>query len=69
MAKFLDSKEREDPSWKCARRNFALAFNMQVQVLKKKKFNEEGKAALYIEQNYRPQLLYTDEDRGLMEEA
>ena len=42
---------------------------MQVQVLKKKKLREEGKTALYIEQNHRPQLLYTEEDRELMEEA
>ena len=42
---------------------------MQVQVLKKKKLKEEGRAALYIKQNHRPQLLYTEEDRGLMEEA
>ena len=69
VAKFLDSKEREDPSWKIARRSFAPAFSMQVQVLKKKKLKEEGRAAMYIEQNHRPQLLYTEEDRGLMEEA
>ena len=69
VAKFLDSKEREDPSWKCARRSFAPAFSMQVQVLKKKKLREEGKAAVYIEQNHRPQILYTEDDRGLMDEA
>ena len=34
-----------------------------------KKLREEGKAAIYIEQNHRPQLLYTEEDRELMEEA
>ena len=69
VARFLDFKEREDPSWKCARRSFAPTFSMQVQVLKKKKLREEGKAAIYIEQNHRPQLLYTEEDRELMEEA
>ena len=69
VAKFLDSKEREDPSWKIARRSFAPAFSMQVQVLKKKKLMEEGRVAVYVEQNHRPQLLYTEEDRGLMEEA
>ena len=69
VAKFIDSKNREDPSWKIARRSFAPAFSMQVQVLKKKKLKEEGRAAVYIEQNHRPQLLYTEEDRGLMEEA
>ena len=69
VARFLDVKEREDPSWKCARRSFAPTFSMQVQVLKKKKLREEGKAAVYIEQNHRPQLLYTEEDRSLMEEA
>ena len=54
VARFLDVKEREDPSWKCARRSFAPTFSMQVQVLKKKKLREEGKAAVYIEQNHRP---------------
>ena len=69
VARFLDFKEREDPSWKSARRSFAPAFGMTVQVLKKKKLREEGKVAIYIEQNHRPQLLYTEEDRELMEEA
>ena len=69
VARFLDAKEREDPSWKSARRSFAPTFSMQVQVLKKKKLREEGKAAVYIEQNHRPQLLYTEEDRPLMQEA
>ena len=69
VARFLDSKERGDASWKCARRSYAPAFSMQLQVLKKKKLKHEGRAAVYIEQNHRPQLLYTEEDRGLMEEA
>lgn len=69
LARFLDTKEHEDPTWKCARRSFAPTFSMTVQVLKKKKLREEGKAAVYIEQNHRPQILYTEEDRELMEEA
>ncbi len=69
MAKFLDTKEKEDPSWKSARRSFAPAFGTVVQILKKNKLREEGKAAVYIEQNHRPQLLYTEEDRELMEQA
>ena len=69
MARFLDVKEREDPTWKGARRSFAPAFGTVVQVLKKKKLKEEGKSAVYIEQNHRPQLFYTEEDRELMEEA
>ena len=69
VARFLDAKEREDPSWKGVRRSLAPAFGTVVQVLKKKRLREEGKAALYIEQNHRPQLLYTEEDRHLMEEA
>ena len=55
-----------------ARRSFASAFSVQVQVLKKKKLKEEGRATLYIEQNPRPQkraALYTEQERGLMEEA
>merc|ERR1712026_129834 len=43
VAKFLDLKEREDPSWKCARRSFAPTFGMQVQVLKKQKLKKKGR--------------------------
>ena len=42
---------------------------MQVQVLKKRKLQEDGVQGIYVEQNHRPQLLYTVADRGLMEEA
>ena len=38
-------------------------------MLKKRKLREEGKAAVYVEQNHRPQLMYTEEDRGVMQEA
>ena len=69
VARFLDTKEREDPSWSCARRSFAPSFSMQVQILKKKKLREEGKAAVYVEQNHRPQILYTEDDREIMEYA
>ena len=69
VARFLDAKERDDPSWKSARRSFAPAFSMLVQVLKKKKLKDDGRAAVYVEQNHRPQILYTEDDRGLMEEA
>ena len=37
VAKFLDNKEKEDPSWKSARRSFAPAFSTVVQILKKNK--------------------------------
>ena len=53
VSRFLDEKEREDPTWAAARRSFAPAFSMTVQVLKKKKLREEGKAAVYVEQNHR----------------
>ena len=69
MARFLDAKEREDSSWKGVRRSFAPAFSMLVQVLKKKKLKEEGGSAVYVEQNHRPQLLYTSDDIGTMEAA
>ena len=69
VGRFLDEKEREDPTWKDARRSFAPTFGMQVQVLKKKKLKEEGAQPTYIEQNHRAQLLYTEEDRALMQEA
>ena len=69
VAQFLDAKEREDPSWKGIRRSFAPAFSMMVQVLKMRRLKEEGKAAMYIEQNHRPQMLYTTEDRETMEAA
>jgi hypothetical protein len=69
VARFLDQKEREDPSWSSARKSFAPSFGMQVQVLKKRKLKADGVQGVYVEQNHRPQLLYTDEDRPLMEEA
>ena len=69
VAKFLDAKEREDPAWRETRRSFAPTFGMIVQVLKKSKLKEEGLPAVYVEQNQRPQLLYTEDDRELMEEA
>lgn len=69
IAKFLDAKQREDQSWSSARKSFAPSFGMQVQVLKKRKLKADGARGYYVEQNHRPQLLYTEEDRPLMEEA
>jgi hypothetical protein len=69
LARFMDEKEREDPSWCGVRRSFAPTFGMQVQVLKKRRLREDGQQPIYIEQNHRPQLLYTLADRPLMEEA
>ena len=69
IARFLDEKERSDPEWTAARKNFAPTFGMLPQILKKKKLREEGATAVYIEQNHRPQLFYTEADRPLMEEA
>ena len=62
-------KEREDTSWRSARKSFAPSFGIQVQILKKRKLKAEGAQGIYVEQNNRPQLLYTEEDRPLMEEA
>ena len=42
---------------------------MLLQLLKKKKLKEEGGSAVYVEQNHRPQLLYTTEDLEIMETA
>ena len=69
VSKFLDQKEREDPSWRSARKSFAPSFGIQVQILKKRKLKADGAQGIYVEQNHRPQLLYTEEDRPLMEEA
>ena len=69
LAKFLDEKEREDTSWKSVRRSFTPAFGMLTQVLKKKKLKDEGRQGMYVEQNHRAQLLYTEDDRALMEQA
>ena len=69
VARFLGEKEREDPTWKDVRRSFAPTFGMQVQVLKKKKLKDDGLQPTYVEQNYRAQLLYTEEDRGIMQAA
>ena len=69
LAKFLDQMEREDASWKRARRSFAPTFGMLMQVLKKQKLREQGAAPIYVEQLARAQLLYTEEDRALFERA
>ena len=69
IAKFLDQKEREDPTWSSARKSFAPAFGMLTQVLKKKKLRDEGRRGTYVVQNHRAQMLYTEEDRELMEQA
>ena len=42
---------------------------MLTQVLKKKKLRDEGRRGAYVEQNHRAQMLYTEEDRELMEQA
>jgi len=69
LARFLDEKEREDPTWKGARRSLAPTFGMQMQVLKKKKLRDDGVQPIFVEQNHRPQLLYVESDRELMEDA
>ena len=69
IAKFLDEKEREDPAWKNIRKSFAPAFGILTQVLKKKKLRDEGRPGTYVEQNHRAQMLYTEDDRELMEQA
>ena len=46
-----------------------LAYGMVAQVLKKQKLAEDGVQPTYVEPNHRAQLLYTEEDRALMEEA
>ena len=38
-------------------------------MLKKKRLKEEGAQPIYVEQNHRAQLLYTEDDRALMQEA
>ena len=69
LARFLDEKEGADRSWARVRRSFSPCFGMVMQVLKKKRLTEEGVRPTYVEQNHRAQLLYTEEDRSLMEEA
>ena len=69
LARFFDQKEIADPSWRGVRRSLTPFFGMQMQVLKKTKLREEGTEPIYIEQNHRAQLLYTEQDRELMEEA
>ena len=69
IAKFLDQKEREDPTWSTARKSFAPAFGMLTQVLKKRKLRDDGRQGVYVEQNHRAQMIYTEDDRELMEQA
>ena len=69
LAKFLDEQEIIDPTWRGVRKNIAPFFGMQIQVLKKRKLKEGGGDPIYVEQNHRPQLFYTEHDRDLMQEA
>jgi len=69
IAKFLDQKESDDPSWKAARRSYAPSFGMLAQILKKQKVRQEGGQPIYVEQNHRAQLLYVEQDRDLLEVA
>ena len=69
LAKYLDEREDADLSWGGVRKSFAPSFGMMMQVLKKRKLHEQGGEALYVEQNRRAQLLYTETDRTLMGEA
>ena len=38
-------------------------------MLKKRKVKEEGGQNLFVEQNHRPQLLYTENDRHILDAA
>ena len=69
MAKFLDQKQTQDPSWKSARKSYAPGFGIVAQVLKKNQLKEAVKPAIYMEQDSRPRMLYTEEDWQLLEEA
>ncbi len=69
LARFLDEKEIADPSWCGVRKTLAPFFGMQMQILKKNQLRDEGADAIYVEQNHRAQLLYTENDRELMEAA
>ena len=69
LARFLDQKELDDPTWRAVRRSLAPFFGMQMQILKKTRLREGGVQAIYVEQNHRPQLFYTENDRPLMQEA
>ena len=67
ISKFLDEKERQEASWKHARRSFALWYGGTG--LEEKYAQGDGKPAIYVEQNSRPQLFYTVEDRDPLEEV
>ena len=69
VSKFLDEKQQQDPTWKVVRKSFAPAFGMITQVMKKKRLRDEGAQPVYVEQNQRAQLLYTEADRELMQVA
>ena len=69
VARFLDEMEKKDTTWCGIRRSLAPTFGMQVMVLKKRKLKQDGATAIYVVQNHRPQMLYTEEDRLVMEEA
>ena len=69
VSKFIDEKERADLTLKDVRKSFVPGFSMVVQILKKNQLRRDGASAVYVEQNHRPQILYTEDDRPIMEEA
>ena len=70
LARYLDEREIENPALKDIRRSFAPTFGMLTQVLKKQKVRDQGgEQPLYTEQNHRPQLWYTENDREVLNMA
>ena len=69
LARFLDEKERAYPSLNTVRRSCAPSFGIIAQVLKKRKLKEDGAQPIYVEQNHRAQIWYSEADRPLLQEA
>ena len=53
LAKYLDQKQTEDPSWHGIRKSLVPFFGMQMAVLKKRKLRQDGSDGIYVEQNHR----------------
>ncbi len=69
IGKFLDGKQRVDPSWLPVRKSYQQNFTNVAMALHKKKLADAGLRPQYVVQNHRKQVYYGEEHRQTLEEA
>ena len=69
VGKFLDEKQRLDPSWLPVRKSYQQNFTAVAMALHKAKLADAGLRPQYVVQNHRKQIYYGEEHRQSLEEA